>query len=354
MATDPTSSASSIVAQTVTGSHLMEIKGYSSTVQNIGTGAHQKSEFFSAGGYTWYVAYLPNGDCPDDQNHISFFLVLQNTPETPVMADFTLSILDNAGKQVYYKTSRIYSFDGTGAHWGFSRFIEKSTLEKSRWLKDDRFTVRCDVDVTVGFREEGGTATVPTFVTVPPPDYLEHFHNLLLSGEGADVRFVVDDKEFKAHRCILAARSPVFQAQFFGPMQEGAQGLQSAVEITDIKPNVFRNLLSFIYTGSLRERMVLDDIVNMAQYLFVAADKYNVGRLKIMCEECLCRNFDVRTVTTTLALADRHGSPMLKKKSIEFLKRPGVMDVISSEDFEHLMKISPSLAKELFAEFSRK
>ncbi|CAN6305130.1 unnamed protein product [Urochloa humidicola] len=174
MATDCTHSASSIVAETASGSHLMKIEGYSSMAQLIDTGAHHTSELFSVGGHTWYVAYLPNGDCPDNRNHISFFLVLHNTPEAPVMADFTLSILDNAGKQAYYKTSRIYSFDGTGAHWGFSRFIGKSVREKSCWLKDDSFTVRCDVVITLGFHKEGDAAIVPTFVTVPPSDYLEH------------------------------------------------------------------------------------------------------------------------------------------------------------------------------------
>jgi len=44
----------------------------------------------------------------------------------------------------------------------------------------------------------------------------------------------------------------------------------------------------------------------MAQHLLVAADRYGLHRLKLICEARLCGGIDVGTAATTLALAEQH------------------------------------------------
>ena len=94
---------------------------------------------------------------------------------------------------------------------------------------------------------------------------MQSFINFFQSGQFSDVTLVVGEKEFKAHRLILAARSVVFAAMFYHEntkeMQEGK------VIITDIDEDVFSELLRFMYTGKVS---VLDFC---AVELFVAADK---------------------------------------------------------------------------------
>ena len=48
------------------------------------------------------------------------------------------------------------------------------------------------------------------------------------------------------------------------------------------------------------------------QHLLVAADRYGLDRLRLMCEGKLCRGIDARTVATTLALAEQHRCAHLK------------------------------------------
>ncbi|KAI4970135.1 hypothetical protein ZWY2020_001049 [Hordeum vulgare] len=62
--------------------------------------------------------------------------------------------------------------------------------------------------------------------------------------------FLVSGQSFAAHKLILAARSPVFMAEFFGNMKEKSS---QSVEIEDMEGEVFKALLQFIYTDAVPE-----------------------------------------------------------------------------------------------------
>ena len=79
-------------------------------------------------------------------------------------------------------------------------------------------------------------------------------------------------RQFKAHKAILAARSPVFAAMFEHGM---AECRANRVNITDVEPDILAEVLRFIYTGRV---IGLDNSV-MAQELLAAADKVCLRRL---------------------------------------------------------------------------
>ena len=137
-----------------------------------------------------------------------------------------------------------------------------------------------------------------------------------------DVTFHVGGETFTAHRCVLAARSPVFMAELFGPWIENAAATGTCVRIDDMEPTVFRALLHFIYTDTLPELKEGDDggdKVAVAQGLLGAADRYGVERLKLICEDILCVHVDTRTAVTMLELADKHGCHRLMEACIKVL-----------------------------------
>jgi speckle-type POZ protein len=130
---------------------------------------------------------------------------------------------------------------------------------------------------------------------------------------------------------MLAARSSVLRAELLGPMKEN-----TATHIPiDMEAIVFRALLHFIYTDTLPE---------------VAADRYNMERLKFICEEKLCSHLCKSTTATTLALAEQHGCSALKNACFNFLTSPGNLKaVMASEGFQHLRTSCPSVLEELVA-----
>ena len=88
-----------------------------------------------------------------------------------------------------------------------------------------------------------------------------------------DVEFHVDGHIFSAHKAIVAARSPVFQAMFKTDMAESSL---NQVIIQDVDALVFENFLYFLYTGRVK--------TSLAEQLFVVADKYQVDTLKHVCQ----------------------------------------------------------------------
>ncbi|CAL5067757.1 unnamed protein product [Urochloa decumbens] len=204
-------------------------------------------------------------------------------------------------------------------------------------------TVECSITV---FRERGLEGAIP----VPASDLPRHLGELLRSEAGADVTFAVSSGEsFAAHKGVLAVRSPVFMAEFFGHMKEkDAQ----VVEIRDMDAAVFRAMLGFIYTDAVPE---LDDkapeaAVTLVQHLLVAADVYGLDRLKVMCERRLALGLDVGTVALTLALAEQHNCSRLKAKCIEFIaggSQENLDAVLASEGYKDLVATSPSVLAEL-------
>ncbi|KAH7942093.1 hypothetical protein HPB49_020454 [Dermacentor silvarum] len=105
------------------------------------------------------------------------------------------------------------------------------------------------------------------------------FGDFLENSRYADVEFIVKSdaysasKTFKAHKQLLALRSDVFGAMFYGSLRE-----RDTVLIQDLNPDGFRGLLKYVYTG----RPAINNIED-AMYTRSAADKYLFNDLKNIC-----------------------------------------------------------------------
>jgi len=340
---EPSGSASAILADTASGYHILRIDAYSRTTATP-TGKYLESLPFTVGGHRWRIRYYPNGDDQEAKDYISLFVKLDESVTNAVTAQFKFRFIGDVGKEAL-TLGGLRNFDSHRC-WGYAEFIKREDLEKSKHLQDDSFAVRCDVVVTGEFRaEEAPVATTPASVSVPSSDLHKHLGDLLHLEKGADVVFDVAGQTFAAHRCVLAARSPVFSAELFGMMKEGDTG--GVVRIDDMEAQVFKALLYFIYTDLFPNTAEQDEDV-LSQHLLVAADRYNLERLKLLCEQKLCEYIDVGTVATILALAEQHHCHGLKKVCFDFLSSPANLKaVVASDGFKHLSRSCPSVMEEV-------
>uniref|UniRef100_A0ACD5ZII4 Uncharacterized protein n=1 Tax=Avena sativa TaxID=4498 RepID=A0ACD5ZII4_AVESA len=337
-------SRSAIVVDTASGHHLLTIHGYSRT-KSVPTGERVKSSSFIIGGHRWRIYYYPNGISSDVAEYISVELILGEDVAEVVKAqwDICLTGEEEEVEQVASLPSKSVDEFASRSGWSYRTFVKRAELERSKHLRNDSFTVRCDIVVVHGCRAEENAAA---FVSVPPCDLRQHLSELLETEKGSDVVFEVGGQTVAAHRCVLAARSSVFSAELFGPMKEGsAAGV--VVRIEDMDAGVFKALLHFAYTGSLPETPKEDEDV-MFQHLLVAADRYGLERLKLICEEKLCEYINVGSAATILALAEQHHCKGLKKACFNFLAAPVTLRAVMATDgFQHLSQSCPSLMVEL-------
>jgi speckle-type POZ protein len=233
-----TNSRSRCVTETVNGSHHFTINGYS-LAKGMGVGKYIASESFSVGGYQWAIYFYPDGKNAEDNSlYVSVFIALASEG-TDVRALFELTMLDQSGKGKHKVHSHFdrslesgpYTLKYRGSMWGYKRFFRRAHLETSDFLKSDSLAITCTVGVVVSSTQGPRLYSIP----VPEPDLGQHFGMLLESGEGMDVAFEVDGEVFHAHKLVLAARSPVFKAQLFGPMRDRNS---SNLQIADIEAPV--------------------------------------------------------------------------------------------------------------------
>ncbi|KAM0904434.1 hypothetical protein ACQ4PT_017997 [Festuca glaucescens] len=336
----PAHTVSTIIAGAVSGSHVLTVRGYSTTV-GLGVDKILQSSSFNVGGHTWNTMYCPHGHDPDG-DWISVGLNLCHTPATNFKIRCTFSLLDNVGETVprYTTECRMTTCSDKGEVLAFPTFIKRAELEESAYLKDDCFSVKCDITVTKIRTEDKAQ-----FVMVPPSDMHEQFDRILQTGELSDVTLEVSGETFAVHWCLLAARSSVFMEQFL-PIKESAD---PHVQISNMESKVFRVMLRFIYTDSLPE---LDDseTMEMAQHLFIAARRYNLEKLKLICENLLCNCIDTSNVATALLFAEQNGCVGLKKACFKFLaSSENLKAMIGSGSFEKLKTNDPNILEELVA-----
>lgn len=136
-------------------------------------------------------------------------------------------------------------------------------------------------------------------------DPQQNMGELFRGQAGADVTYTVSGESISAHKCVLAARSPVFRAEFFGKMKEGTS---VRVEIKGMESPVFKDMLCFIYIGLVPQ---LDEkpesTTTMFEQLLVAANRYGMDKLMVIREQGIIGlTIDAGNVPSTLILAERH------------------------------------------------
>ena len=90
-----------------------------------------------------------------------------------------------------------------------------------------------------------------------------------------DVDIQVGERAFTAHRFVLSARSPVFEAMFKTEMLEASTG---RVQIDDVDSATFETFLKFLYTGTLHADADYCELQRLA-------DKYQVETLRALCDK---------------------------------------------------------------------
>lgn len=288
-----------------------------------------ESSIFSSSGQDnskWSLVLYPGG--LKYRSSLGLFLRCVSTDCSSVLAEFEFSLLGKGGLKAENRkaTGR---FTPNITH-GFPKYIDRDSLleHANRFLPNDKLIIHCEVSAFLDTPPSGSVA-----VNVPECRLSQDLGDLLQSRRCCDVVLSAAGQEVHAHKIILAARCPVFAAMFVHEMKEEREG---RVEVTDCDFEVLREVVEFIYTGRAPR------VNEMAEKVLAAANKYDLGRLKAICEDVLCPKLSVETAAEMLVLADTHNADQLKANVLRFIKA-NTTDVMDTDGWKTMAGDKPDL-----------
>ncbi|CAO2644932.1 Speckle-type POZ protein [Lemmus lemmus] len=274
-----------------------------------------KSSTFSSGAndkLKWCLRVNPKGLDEESKDYLSLYLLLVSCPKSEVRAKFKFSILNAKGEET--KAMGDFLLD-----------------EANGLLPDDKLTLFCEVSVVQDSVNISGQNTM-NMVKVPECRLADELGGLWENSRFTDCCLCVAGQEFQAHKAILAG------AMFEHEMEESKK---NRVEINDVEPDVFKEMMCFIYTGKA------PNLDKMADDLLAAADKYALERLKVMCEDALCSNLSVENAAEILILADLHSADQLKTQAVDFINYHA-SDVLETSGWKSMVVSHPHLVAEAY------
>ena len=317
--------------------HLRTVK-----IENISSKKElmQKGEYFDTGNFSinvhgneteWCIRIYPKGKEDDDDFSIYLKLV-KGSCEEHALQTFLVTQL------------KIVEIDGHSFRpMEFDLFIPlneeiflRSLNLREEVLENDTLTIELKLRI---LKVDEKTFSI-TGGLVPDKGSKEfQLSSMFNSEELSDCLIECGTKQFRCHKLILAGRSPVFQAMFRHNMTES---LESKITIEDIDEATMEKALGYIYTGTVAT--LEDGTVS----LLAAADKYDLGGLKALCEDSLAMTMNAGNVVDLLLLADKHNANLLKDYVIRYVSGSKTRISQNPENMEKLAR-NPKLMGELFS-----
>jgi speckle-type POZ protein len=291
----------------------------------------QSSEF-SIGDTKWFVRVFPR-NIEDNIEYISVFLYLTESQRYVNEVQYKLSTIDNKNLLIYTKDVGLKKYNVGGVGWGYPKYIRRDRLSEDL-MPNRRLKLRFDINL---FDCDLYPENRITY------DYLQKMVN---EKKYSDSVFIVDNKEFFAHKSILSVRSKVFEAMFANDMIESHS---NQYIIDDIESDVFEELLTFIYTGNSPKTQT------MVEKILAAAEKYEILEIKDFCANIIFKDIKNENAIQSLTIADKYKATKLFDKIIEFIANnfQSILN-ISYKEWEKFIVENPKLVTKIFKTMAKK
>jgi speckle-type POZ protein len=243
-----------------------------------------------------------------------------------------MSILNERGNKVLQQ--RLQSIPS--CYFVSFKFSKEEIITSEYQQSDGTFTFYCKIlSHAMKSKPISSSADLPVLAVDCTGGLSSHLEELFNDMSLSDVNFTIVDREIPAHKVILSARSKYFAAMFQHPMKEQST---NQIKIEDTEPEVFKELLRFIYTG----RVSTATMETMAANLFIAADKYLLDELKTECENHLLHHLSPDNCVVLLLTGDLTNPAEPLKEAAKFLRRfPN--EVMATDGWKKIKQENPVL-----------
>ena len=136
---------------------------------------------------------------------------------------------------------------------------------------------------------------------------------------------------FYAHRLMLNDGAPLL-AELCKPSADGGDA-KTTVSISDIKPDIFKQMLFYLYGGKLTD----EEMDTNAKDIINACDKYGMVHLKLEAEARYVKSttIDIDNILDNLLYADSKNCALLKEAVMDYIVT-NKNDVIGNVSFDNV------------------
>lgn len=250
-----------------------------------------------------FLRIYPRGLNMYCRNFVSLYLQIDQDSKPNVTVKYTFALL-NAKNKILTRTPSSHCVQRRGYRKLISR---KSILTMSKGiLPEDELKISCEILIMSNIDPvlEENNMTVEELLEV-----------CRLNKSFDVVKVHVSGKEFTVHRSILATHSKYFAKMFiklYALYREGNTNCNGML-LKDVHPDTFTEIIRFVYTGKVL------NIKNVVFDLLVAAHKYEINKLKVICDDTLRNQLCPQIAAITLVHAENCGLDRLKNETIDVI-----------------------------------
>jgi len=303
----------------------------------------------------WEILVYPRGNerCRDGWIRVS--VRCAHCPRE-TRALYSVSVLNQAGEVKHKLEEEALFMSGDG--WGFDNFISLERLcDPLKGFAED--VVIFEASVTVLGQEMISIAPLQMSESGPGSsscgfgaraatscdELAADFRALWESGARSDVVLRIGDSELRAHRLVLAARSPVF-ARMLCSESRMAEAFTGIIVIEDVDFQTMGHICEFMYTGSLRDSVACAADSEAVGALLQAAAKYEIKGLVRQCAAKVSTGLTIENVAEWLTLASQLGlqADALRLRCLQLIANH-LAEVQATEGWSRLMQKPRVLAE---------
>lgn len=227
-----------------------------------------------------------------DKSFVGVYLRCFSDLLEPLDVHFSLHLISNKKSTERAEESRTVQFTTSAPKWGYgyTEFIShKDLLDNSK----DLYITRRKIRIVGKIFYDGGISPILS----KKISTLLWLKNLYKSMDHSDLIIKsTSGEEFKAHKTIICARSPVLSEMISYQMKENLSGV---LELDD-RSEVVKELIRFIYCGYFDN---FDDLSDVDIDLYIAASRYELYDLKALCLKSIYKTFEVKNALETAGFA---------------------------------------------------
>lgn len=345
---------------TETGKNRWEIRGYSFIDKAKGKKL-ESPVILQAAGALFTVEIFLGGDGQAADGYFSVHCRRERSEEInpDIFAKYAISVVGKNGARMTHGESPKRLFEG-GQGWGYKNFGKTSDLEASPFLMDDSISIELQVTAWAADVKErvrilpmapgsSGSAIRCGKGDQKQRTLARDLAALLASCQGADVDLGGKEASgwtVKAHRVVLAARSPVFNRMLFqSGMRESSA--DAKIPLGDFDQAIVQQFVRFLYSDELEQDLAKDP--DALCHLFTLGHRYEVDSLVEYCADRLHVTED--RAMDLLMMAEQLCIPALKEQVMLYICscRARLAKVQKTEGFIRMSKNYPNVMVELFA-----